>query len=136
MPGWTDYWENAILNYTFRGTAMPALTDLHFALFTTLPDDAGAGGVEASATGYARAQVTRVGGNWKDPAIATQGDTLNLIKIVWPVQNAAIGSVVGFGAFDAAGGGNLLFTVDSADVTVDTLGQPYIEINAFTFTQG
>ena len=133
MAGYTDFYENAVQNYLFRGVAMPALTDLFFALFKTIPGEDGTGGTEVTETGYARSQVARSTGNWKDPSTATQGQCLNLVKIVWPVMNQAVAAaVVGIGAYDASASGNLLFTIDTNDITVDALGQPYIEINGMT----
>lgn len=135
MAGMTDFAENAIHNAMYRGVAFPTLTTLYFALFTALPADDGTGGTEVTATGYARVAVTANTTNFKDPSTATQGDVNNLTKIVWPVQNAAIpSSVLGFGWFDAPSGGNCWLVVDSNDITVDALGQPYIEIAGFTHT--
>lgn len=128
-----DFAENAIQNAMYRGVAFPSLPTLYFALFTTLPGVDGTGGTEVTATGYARVAVTADTTNFKNPATATQGQVQNLTKIVWPVQNAAIPApVVGFGWFDAPSGGNCWLVVDSADVSVDALGQPYIEIAGFT----
>lgn len=128
-----NFMENAIHNAVYRGIAFPTLNTIYFALFTTLPAADGTGGVEVTATGYARVAVACNTTNFKDPATATQGQVQNLIKIVWPVQNAAIPTpVLGFGWFDAATVGNCWAVVDSADISVDTLGQPYIEIAGFT----
>lgn len=133
MAGYTDFAENAIHNAMYRGVTFPVLPTLYFALFTTLPDgETGAGGVEVTATGYARAAVTCNTTNFKDPSIATQGDVNNSVKVVWPVFNIAAPLVVGFGIYDAAAAGNLWVMVDSADVTVDALGQPFIEIAGYT----
>jgi hypothetical protein len=135
MAGMTDFAENAIHNAMYRGTAFPTLNTIYFALFTALPADDGTGGTEVSATGYARVAMTANGTNFKDPSTATQGDVSNLVKIVWPVQNAAIpATVLGFGWFDAATNGNCWLVVDSNDISVDALGQPYIEIAGFTHT--
>lgn len=134
MAGYTDFAENAIHNAMYRGIAFPTLATLYFALYTTLPDsELGTGGVEVTAVGYARAAVASNTTNWKDPSIATQGDESNLVKIVWPVFNQAVGaSVLGFAILDAPSGGNIWVVVDSNDVTVDALGQPFIEIAGFT----
>jgi hypothetical protein len=136
MAGLTDFAENAVANALYRGVTFPVLSTIYWALFTTLPDgELGTGGTEVTATGYARAATTCNTTNFKDPSTATQGQVQNLTKIVWPVQNAAIPTpVLGFGWYDASSGGNLWLVIDSADVSVDALGQPYIDISGFTQT--
>lgn len=131
-PGYTDIAENAIHNAMYRGSAFPSLPTHYWALFTTLPSEAGTGGVEPTAATYARVAVTADTTNYKDPSTATQGEVKNLTKIVWPVINIAIGSVVGFGWFDAITAGNCWMWIDSTDITVDALGQPFVDVNGFT----
>lgn len=132
MAGWTDFAENAIHDAVYRGVAFPTLSTHYWALFTTLPNEAGAGGVEPTAATYARVPVPANTSNYKDPSSATQGEVKNLIKIVWPVLSAAGANIVGFGWFDAAVAGNCWVWVDSTDRVQDTLSQPFVEINDFT----
>ena len=132
MAGLTDFAENAIQNSLYRGVAFPSLPTLYFALFTTLPGEDGTGGVEPTAPTYARVAMTADTNNFKNPASATQGQIQNLTKIVWPVFNIASANVVGFGWFDAAAAGNCWLWVDSTDVSVDALGQPFVEVAGFT----
>ena len=125
MAGKTDYWENALLNYTFRAVAMPTITNIYVGLFTVIPSaDAGTGGTEVSGGSYARQLVTRGTGEWKDPSTATQGLTENINAITFPTASGAWGTVVAVGVWDASTGGNLLYfgslaaskTVASGDV--------------------
>ena len=71
---------------------------VYVALFTTLPDVASAGGVEVSGGSYARKAVTF--------AAAPNGQTSNAGDLIWDQATADWGSVVGFGIYDAAWGGN------------------------------
>jgi hypothetical protein len=57
MPGYSDYTAQAVLNWESGQAAMPALTTRFLALFTTAPNDSGAGGTEVSGGAYARVQV-------------------------------------------------------------------------------
>lgn len=104
----SNFLENAILNYVYRGVAMPALTSLYCALYTTLPDEAGAGGVEVTGGSYARQAIARNTSEWKDPSTATQGMTENTNAITFPTASAGWGTVLGAGLLDASSGGNLL----------------------------
>ena len=76
------------------------------ALFTTLQNDADSSGVEVSGGAYARAAVTNNSTNW--PA-STDGSKSNGNSIDFPTATASWGTVLGFGIYDAASGGNLLF---------------------------
>lgn len=57
MPGLSDYTAEALLNWSTGQAAVPALAARWLALFTAAPSDAGTGGTEVSAGGYARVQV-------------------------------------------------------------------------------
>ena len=56
MSSFSDYLEDAVLNYVFRNTGAPTSTDVYLAIFTVSPSDTG-GGTEVSGAGYAR-QIT------------------------------------------------------------------------------
>jgi hypothetical protein len=58
QAGMSDYSAQNVLNYITGNRAVPALPSIWIALFTTAPtSDAGTGGTEVSASGYARVQV-------------------------------------------------------------------------------
>jgi hypothetical protein len=112
MAGKTDYTENNLLAFIFRGVTFPVPPGLFVGLFTTAPSaDAGTGGVEVSTAGtaYARQSVARNTTEWKDPSTAVQGLTENVNAISYPTATAAWGTVVAGGVWDAVTGGNLLY---------------------------
>lgn len=110
MAGKTDYTENNLLAFLFRGVAFPAPGNIYVGLYTTVPSaDAGTGGTEVSGGAYARQQVARGTAEWKDPSAATQGETNNVNAVTFPVASANWGTVVAAGVFDASTGGNLLY---------------------------
>lgn len=110
MAGKTDYTENNLLNFIFRGVAFPAPGGIFIGLFTTAPSaDAGTGGTEVTGGSYARQSVARSTGAWKDPSTGTQGMTENIADITFPTATANWGTVVAVGVFDAVTAGNLLY---------------------------
>ncbi len=124
MAGWVDAEEQDILEYWFAGTALPN-TPSHIGLFTTNPDDAGAGGTEVSTTGtaYARQALAKNSTNWGSSTAGAPSTIQNLVAVTFSEATASWGTVKGWGYFDAASAGNLLFwaaldtnkTVDSGD---------------------
>lgn len=108
MAGKSNYLENALLNYVYRGTAMPAIGGLYLALFTTSPGEDGSGGVEVSGGSYARQNVARNTTEWKDPATGTQGMTENVNTQTYPTASAPWGTIVAAGLYDNPTAGNLL----------------------------
>lgn len=137
MAGKADYLEHQLLNHIFRGSAIfAAPANTFIGLFTTLPNDAGAGGVETTYGGYARVTVASVAGSWKDPSIATQGQVENLAKIVFPVNIGPTAPLItGVGIFDAVSGGNLLYWADITDFTVEILMQPVFHENQLVVSE-
>ena len=99
MAGKSDYFENAVLN-TLRNVSL-AVANVYVALFTTLPGEDATGGVEVSGGGYARTAVT-----FNPPAA---GSMASAADVVFPQATASWGTVVGFGLYDAASAGNLLY---------------------------
>lgn len=116
MSSMSDYLENNIVDWLFRGQAFSPPATLYVGLFTAAPADAG-GGTEVSGGAYARVAVTSSLANWAGTQAAgstvassgTSGTTSNNGAIAFPAPSANWGSVVAFGVFDAASAGNLLF---------------------------
>jgi len=104
MAGKSDYLENTILDLVYGGVAYTPPAILYVALFSVAPTDAG-GGTELSGGGYARVAVPNDLTNF--PA-ASGGSKSNGTAITFPTATADWATVVAFGIFDAAGGGNLL----------------------------
>lgn len=103
MAGFSTHLANAIINYTLRGQAMPAISGRYFALFTSDPTDAFTAGTEVSAAWYARVAT----GAWAAP---TTGVTYNAARAEFaPVTGAAI-TITHVGIVDSDTGGNLLYS--------------------------
>lgn len=99
----SDYTENKLVDHIL-GTApftMPSAVSL--ALFTTNPNfETGAGGTEASGGGYARKAISFT--------TASGGAASNTDEKVWTMgTDIAAGTYTGWGIFDAASGGTMLF---------------------------
>lgn len=101
----SDYLENQILDHVLGGGDYTRPATVYVALYTVAPTDAG-GGTPVSGGSYARAAVTNNATNW--PA-ASGGSKANGTAISFPAATANWGTVVAFGIFDAASGGNLLY---------------------------
>ena len=123
MSDMSDYLEAELLDHVFNAAFTSPATWI--ALFTTMPNEAGAGGVEVSGGAYARQQVNINGGaspTW-DLAVTEGGggfEVDNTHEIAFPTATAAWGTVLGMGIYDAATVGNLLIlkTLDT-NKTVD-----------------
>lgn len=106
MSAATNFLENAVLALLFNDTALTLGGDLHVALFTGAPGEAG-GGTEANYTGYARVAVARSGAGWTVSG-NTPTQAANAASITFGACTAGSNTVTHFGLYDAASGGNLL----------------------------
>lgn len=112
MAGMSNYLKDLALNLLFRDGAFSQPANLYVALFSTMPSDVGAGGVELTGTGYARVAIATTNAAWSAPA-AGMG-TQRVIDNVGVVDFGTAGSdwapsgtpAVGFGIFDAVTAGN------------------------------
>lgn len=110
----SDFLENLVVDHIFRTRTMAKFAGLYVALFTAAPTDAG-GGTEVVGGGYARVNLAPLDTNWKATQGGTSGNssgagglTSNAVAITFPAPSANWGTVVAFGIFDAASGGNLI----------------------------
>jgi hypothetical protein len=108
MSGWVDGEEADILEYWFRGTALPN-TPSHIALFTTVPADTGAGGVEATGGAYARQAYAKNSTNWGAATGTAPTQIANLVAVTFPEATASWGTIKGWGYYTAVTAGTLLF---------------------------
>jgi len=128
MAAMTDFLENKLIDWLFRGQAIGITgasaaagtgpTNLYIGLFTTVPVDAGTGGVEVSttSTGYGRVTLASSLANWAGTSVSTggsvsagsNGTTSNVNAITFGTPTNSWGTITGFGIWDAATGGNLL----------------------------
>lgn len=140
MAALTDFFENKIIDFIFRGQALGITgasaaagtgpTALFMALYTANPTDAG-GGTEVTGGSYARVSVASTMANWAGTQAAastvassgSSGTTSNNSVITFPAPTANWGVVTGFAILDAVTGGNMLVhgalsvskTVNNAD---------------------
>ena len=99
MAGFSDYYENKVIDHMLRNQAFTPPSTVYVGLYTAAPTDAG-GGTEVSGGSYARQAVTL--------AAASAGATQNSADITFPTATADWGTIVAAGLFDAASAGNLL----------------------------
>jgi hypothetical protein len=102
MGGFSDYWENKILDHIF-GKCSYAPPTIHVALSTAEPADDATGLAEPSGNAYARAQTAA-----SDWSTASGGTLHNANDITFPTATGSWGTITHFALFDAATGGNML----------------------------
>lgn len=125
MAAMTDFLENKLIDFLFRGQALgitgataaagtgPAT--LYVGILTANPSDTG-GGTEVAGGSYARVAVSSSLVNWAGTQAAAStvassgntGTTSNNGAITFPAPTANWGVVTGLAVFDAATGGNML----------------------------
>lgn len=115
MAGFSDAFENMLVDAIFRGQTFTAPTNLYVALFTATPSDAG-GGTEVSAGGYARVSVAKTLAAWAGTQGAgtttassgTSGQTSNNATITFGAPTANWGTVTSWAIMDASTAGNMV----------------------------
>ena len=94
----TNYLENKIAGHVFGGTAYTAPATHYVALYTTAPDDTGAG-TEVTGGSYARQSM----------AFTVTADTAsNTANVEFPKATASWGTVTHFAILDAVSAGNMM----------------------------
>ena len=102
MGGFSDYWENKILDHIFgKGSYTPPT--IYVGLSTADPTDDGSGLAEPSGNGYARTQTSAC--DWNT---ASNGSLDNAGDITFAQATGSWGTITHFALFDAATAGNLL----------------------------
>jgi len=104
MSGATTPLIEEIGTHFFRTGSWTKTTALYVGFFTTLPDAAGASGVEVSGGSYARVQCGPGDSAWTAP-VGGNGRYMNTSAITFPQPTADWGDVVGAGIFLASTGG-------------------------------
>jgi hypothetical protein len=129
------YLSNKVLGLVFGGTAYTPPATLYCALFTTAPTSAGTGGVEVSGSGYARVAVTNNTTNFPTPTTQQVSNTA-VIDFGTPT-GSGWGTIVAGGWYDAASGGNLLYSGPFSPSRVASPGLDfYIPIGGAVMTEG
>ena len=102
MGGFSDYWENKILDHIFgKGSYTPPT--IYAGLSTADPTDTGSGLAEPSGNGYARVQTSAC--DWN---AASNGTLDNSSDITFTQATGNWGMITHFALFDAATAGNML----------------------------
>lgn len=119
MSAMSDYLENKLIDFVFRGQTYTPPTNTYIGLLTSAPNDANTGSnvVEVSGGSYARVAVGATLLNWSGTqsntantaSTGTSGTTYNINPIAFPSPTGNWGVITAFGMFDASSGGNLLF---------------------------
>jgi hypothetical protein len=106
MAGMADYLEAAIVNWSLRGTGMPAAPTPYLALFIADPADGAGVANECTYSGYLR---TNVAGIFSAPS-GGNNQTANNAQILCPINQSGVPVTVTHAAiFDAPNGGNMLW---------------------------
>lgn len=106
MSAISDYLEDTLQNWYWRGVAHTPAATAFLALYTANPSDAG-GGTEVSAGGYARYPVVKGTANWN---ASSAGTVTNLPAFVVGTATADWGTITAMSFMDTASGtGNLLW---------------------------
>jgi len=102
MGGFSDYWENKILDHIFgKGSYTPPT--IYVGLSTADPIDDGSGLAEPIGNAYARAQTSA--SDWN---ASSNGSLDNGSDITFAQATGSWGTITHFTLFDAATAGNML----------------------------
>ena len=102
MGGFSNYWENKILDHIFgKGSYTPPT--IYVGLSTADPTDEGSGLAEPSGNGYARVQTSA--SDWN---AASNGSLDNASNITFAQATGIWGTITHFALFDTATAGNML----------------------------
>jgi len=102
MGGFSDYWENKILDHIFgKGSYTPPT--IYVGLSSADPTDDSSGLAEPSGNGYARVQTSP--SDWN---AASNGSLDNAGDITFAQATGSWGTITHFALFDAATAGNML----------------------------
>lgn len=109
MTGMPDYMARKVIDHISGRTDIGTLPTPYLALFVTMPTDAGASSVETDYTSYARKSVSTSDFNAAASSGPASAANANALTFATPTGNPTNGDVIGFGAWDASSGGNLLW---------------------------
>lgn len=117
MANMSNYLENKLVDFLFRGGSYTPPATLYFALCTATPTDTSTGSTISEVTGgnYSRQSLTATTGNWYSTqgdntatSTGTNGTTSNVSSIAWNGVTWT-GTVSGVAICDASSAGNMLF---------------------------
>lgn len=102
----SDYLEAALLNHTFRGVPWTAPATIWVAAMLNNPNDAGTGGTEVTAGGYARVAIVGTSTTWNAPGAGGLID--NVAVLNFGTATADWGTVTGVALYNAVTSGTCL----------------------------
>ena len=128
----SNFLEDAVLNYFFRGESVTRNTNVYVALYMTDPTDSDSG-TEVNGGAYAR-QLVSFGAPTQQ---SEQAVIANNARIEFPKATAVWGEVSHFGIRDAQQGGNLLaYGTFNRPTTIETGNRFIIEPGNLTISMG
>jgi hypothetical protein len=144
--GLSNYFNNKVLDYIYRGQTFTAPTTLCVALTTTTPTAASTGATiaEAAYTGYARGQLNPSASNWSGTGSETSGASAgttgtvknNVAITVGSAPSSGPTTVTSFAVLDSCtvGTGNVLaFAALTTSKTINSGDSaPVFTVNALT----
>lgn len=143
MSAFTDYAENAIIDWLFRGQSLTPPATFYVALFTAAPGETG-GGTETTYGSYARVGVTGSLANWAGTQSAgsttassgTGGQTSNNAAITFAAPSSGPATLTHVALMSASSSGNMwIYGALTANRTINNGdAAPSFAIGAFTFT--
>ena len=102
MSGFSNYWENEVMNYTMGKSSIKS-PSVYIGLLTSEPNDDGSGLNEPACASYAR--VRTYADDWE---AAFNGCIENVNDISFSLAVENWGLITHFVLFDAAAGGNMI----------------------------
>ena len=123
MSNATNTLEELIGDHLFRTATWTKPSAIYVGLFTTMPDDAGASGVEVTGGSYARIQCGPGDAYWTGPAGGNGVySNTNLVQFAEPSANW--GTILGYGLFSAASSGTLYISKAFTTPVTVSVGDP------------
>jgi len=134
--GLSGYLKDQLITHLFRtATFSKPVVGLWVALFISVPVDVTAW-TEVSGGSYARALYAARDDHWSTPS-AGNGQTHNLLDIVFPTPTANWEPILGYAILDAPTGGNILFYGTLATAQAAVIGSnPRFTAGTLTATFG
>lgn len=117
MASMSNYLENKLVDFLFRGGSYTPPSTIYLALCTSTPTDASTGSniSEISGGNYSRQSISSASGNWystqadtTSTSSGTNGTTSNVNAVTWSSVTWS-GTVTSVALCDASSGGNMLF---------------------------
>ncbi|MDY2986139.1 MAG: hypothetical protein SOR77_00755 [Peptoniphilus sp.] len=128
----SNYLEDMVLNYIFKGQSISQPTQLYIALYRTNPTDSDTGS-EVVGTGYTRQLIT-----FNNPTQNTDRATIsNSARVEFPTAQSEWGEISYYGIRTARDGGNLLvYGAFNKPITISTGNKFIIDTGNLTISVG